>query len=142
VMLNVISPCVTFNNNPGSTKSYDYVREHVEVTGTMDFVPMMKEITTTYEAGSVNDLLMHDGSRIRLHKLAKDWDPFNRLSAANALQRAKQTGEILTGLLYMDRDSSDLHEILKTSKSPLNSLSQDALCPGSDALAKLNASLR
>ena len=141
-MLNVISPCVTFNNNPGSTKSYDYVREHVEVTGTMDFVPMMKEITTTYEAGAVNDLLMHDGSRIRLHKLAKDWDPFNRLSAANALQRAKQTGEILTGLLYMDRDSSDLHEILKTSKSPLNSLPQDALCPGSDALAKLNASLR
>src|SRR5687767_13393751 len=140
--LNVISPCVTFNNNVGSTKSYDYVREHVEVTGTMDFVPMMHEITTTYEAGSVNDLLMHDGSRIRLHKLAKDWDPFNRLSAANALQRAKQTGEILTGLLYMDRDSSDLHEILKTTTQPLNTLGKDVLCPGSDALAKLNASLR
>ena len=85
-MLNVISPCVTFNNNPGSTKSYDYVREHVEITGTMDFVPMMREITTTYEAGSVNDLVMHDGSTIRLHKLAKDWDPFDRVSAANALQ--------------------------------------------------------
>src|SRR6187455_3235611 len=60
--LNVISPCVTFNNNPGSTKSYDYVREHVQITGTMDFAPMMTEITTSYEAGSVNDLMMHDGS--------------------------------------------------------------------------------
>jgi len=140
--LNVISPCVTFNNNPGSTKSYDYVREHVEITGTMDFAPMMKEITTSYEAGSINDLTMHDGSVIRLHKLAKNWDPFDRLSAANALQRAKQTGEILTGLLYMDNNSSDLHEILQTSEGPLNSLSKDDLCPGSDALAELNASLR
>ena len=141
-MLNVISPCVTFNNNPGSTKSYDYVREHVEVTGTMDFVPMMREITTSYEAGSVNDLVMHDGSVIRLKKLAKDWDPFDRVSAANALQHAKRTGEILTGLLYIDENSKDLHELLKTSERALNSLPKDVLCPGSDALAKLNASLR
>ena len=141
-MLNVISPCVTFNNNSGSTKSYDYVREHVEITGTMDFVPMMREITTSYEAGSVNDLLMHDGSKIRLHKLAKDWDPFERNSAMNAIHRAKQKGEILTGLLFMDKDSNDLHEILATSERPLNSLSKDDLCPGTDALAKLNASLR
>src|SRR5215204_1146255 len=103
-MLNVISPCVTFNNNPGSTKSYDYVREHVEATATMDFVPMMREITTSYEAGSINDLVMHDGSTIRLHKLAKDWDPFDRVSAAAAMQRAKRSGEILTGLLYIDKN--------------------------------------
>ena len=90
----------------------------------------------------MNDLLMHDGSVIRLHKLAKDWDPFNRLSAAGALQRAKQTGEILTGLLYIDRDSNDLHDLLKTSDAPLNALGKDQLCPGSDALAKFNASLR
>src|SRR4030095_11929711 len=131
-MLNVISPCVTFNNNPGSTKSYDYVREHVEITGTMDFAPMMTEITTSYEAGSINDLTMHDGTIIRLHKLAKDWDPFDRLSAANALQPAKQTGEILTGLLYMDNNSTDLHEMLQTSERPLNSLGKDGLCPGPD----------
>jgi 2-oxoglutarate/2-oxoacid ferredoxin oxidoreductase subunit beta len=141
-MLNVISPCVTFNNNPGSTKSYDYVREHVEVTGTMDFVPMMREITATYEAGSINDLTMHDGSVIRLKKLAKDWDPFDRMSAAAAMQRAKRGGEILTGLLYIDRESTDLHDILSTSETPLNALSLDELCPGSDALANLNASLR
>ncbi len=141
-MLNVISPCVTFNNNEGSTKSYDYVREHVEVTGTVDFVPMMREITTTYEAGDVNDLVMHDGTTIRLHKLAKDWDPFDRMSAAGAMQKAKQSGEILTGLLYIDESSNDLHGILNTSDRALNALGKDALCPGSDALAKLNASLR
>ncbi len=140
--LNVISPCVTFNNNSGSTKSYDYVREHVEATATMDFVPLMREITATYEAGSVNDLIMHDGTAIRLHKLAKDWDPFDRLSAANALQRAKKTGEILTGLLYMDRESDDLHEMINTSEKPLNSLPQHELCPGQDALSKLNSTLR
>ncbi len=141
-MLNVISPCVTFNNNVGSTKSYDYVRDHVEVTGTMDFVPMMREITTNYEAGSINDLLMHDGSVIRLHKIAKDWDPFDRLSAANALQRAKQTGEILTGLLYMDRGSTELHDLINTSDVPLNSLGRESLCPGNAVLSQINASLR
>jgi 2-oxoglutarate/2-oxoacid ferredoxin oxidoreductase subunit beta len=141
-LLNVISPCVTFNNNPGSTKSYDYVRDHVELTGTVDFAPMLHEITTSYEAGSINDLTMHDGTTIRLHKLAKDWDPFDRLSAINAMQRAKQKGEILTGLLFMDQSSDDLHEMINTSDVPLNALGRETLCPGGDALAKLNASLR
>src|SRR5215204_1654271 len=137
-MLNVISPCVTFNNNPGSTKSYDYVREHVEATATMDFVPMMREITTSYEAGSINDLVMHDGSTIRLHKLAKDWDPFDRVSAAAAMQRAKRSGEILTGLLYIDKNSADLHSLINTSEQPLNSLGKDKLCPGSSVLDSIN----
>jgi 2-oxoglutarate ferredoxin oxidoreductase subunit beta len=140
--LNVISPCVTFNNNAGSTKSYDYVREHVEITGTMDYVPMMKEITASYEAGDVSDITMHDGSEIRLHKLQKDWDPTNRRSAMNAVQNAKDKDEILTGLLYIDESSQDLHELINTSDKALNSLPQTILTPGSDALAKLNASLR
>ena len=140
--LNVISPCVTFNNNSGSTKSYDYVREHVEATATLDFVPIMKEITATYEAGSVNDLLMHDGTTIRLHKLAKDWDPLDRLSAMNAVQNAKLKGEILTGLLYMNRESNDLHDVLATADRPLNSLTESDLCPGSSALADINKRLR
>ena len=140
--LNVISPCVTFNNNAGSTKSYDYVREHVQITGTMDYAPMMAEITTSYEAGSINDLLMHDGTTIRLHKLAKDWDPFDRWSAINTMQRARQNGEILTGLLYMDNKSTDLHDMINTSDRPLNSLPQNVLCPGHDTLAKINESLK
>ena len=141
-LLNVISPCVTFNNNPGSTKSYDYVREHVEATGTMDFVPMMREVTASYEAGYVTDLTMHDGSEIRLHKLQKDWDPLDRLSAINAVQSAKMKGEILTGLLYLDPETNDLHNLLNTSEHPLNKLTKNDLCPGSDILQKINSSLR
>ena len=140
--LNVISPCVTFNNNPGSTKSYDYVRDHMEATATMDFVPMMTEITANYEAGSVEELMMHDGTTIHLHKLEKDWDPMSRISATNAMMKARAKGEILTGLLYMDPDSSDLHDLIQTSTRPLNSIGAGELCPGSEALAKLNASLR
>jgi 2-oxoglutarate ferredoxin oxidoreductase subunit beta len=141
-LLNVISPCVTFNNNPGSTKSYDYVREHMEATSMVDFVPIEREILASYEAGSVEDLVMHDGTTIHLHKLAKDWDPLDRFSAINAMQNAKKKGEILTGLLYLNEDSADLHNMLKTSDRPLNALPQETLCPGSQALEKLNESLR
>lgn len=141
-LLNVISPCVTFNNNVGSTKSYDYVRDHVEITGTVDFVPISKEILTSYEAGSINDLVMHDGTTITLHKLAKDWDPLDRFSARTAIHKAKEKGEILTGLLYVDAESVDLHDMLNTSETALNALKKDSLCPGMDALNNLNSSLR
>jgi 2-oxoglutarate ferredoxin oxidoreductase subunit beta len=141
-MLNVISPCVTFNNNSGSTKSYDYVREHIAATAAIDFVPMMSEITATYEAGSVKDLTMHDGSMIHLNKLAKDWDPTDRLSATNAVRMAKRRDEILTGLIYINPESSDLHSLLGTTDTPLNALSEGDLCPGSGTLAAINESLR
>jgi len=140
--INVISPCVTFNNNAGSTKSYDYVREHVEATATFDFVPIMKEIKAAYEEGSVESLQMHDGSVIQLHKLAKDWNPLDRFSAINAVQAAKSKNEILTGLLYLNADSQDLHEIIQTSDKPLNTLTKSELCPGSEILEGINASFR
>jgi len=141
-LLNVISPCVTFNNNAGSTKSYDYVREHVELAGTVDFVPISREIMTTYEAGSIRELTMHDGSTIHLHKLAKDWDPTNRMSAITAIHRAREKDEILTGLLFIDESSRDLHDLLNTSETALNEMGKNLLCPGRESLAKLNASLR
>jgi 2-oxoglutarate/2-oxoacid ferredoxin oxidoreductase subunit beta len=140
--LNVISPCVTFNNNTGSTKSYDYVREHVAATATLDFIPMMYEIKTQYEAGSVKELTMHDGSVIHLNKLAKDWDPTDRLSATNAIRLAKRRDEILTGLLYINEDHPDLHEVLNTAEAPLNAMSEDMLCPGAGALNEINDALR
>ncbi|MEP6946727.1 MAG: 2-oxoacid:ferredoxin oxidoreductase subunit beta [Acidobacteriota bacterium] len=140
--INVISPCVTFNNNPGSTKSYDYVREHMDATSTFDFVPFQQQITADYEAGSVEEVAMHDGSHILLHKLEKDWDPLDRISAMNAVQNSRVKGEILTGLLYMDPDTTDLHDLIKTSNAPLNSLPKSVLCPGSDALTKINDGLR
>ena len=140
--INVISPCVTFNNNVGSTKSYDYVREHIEATATVDFIPVMHTITTSYDEGTAQTLQMHDGSILRLRKLAKDWDPLDRLSAILAVQNAKEKGEILTGLLYAVTDSHDLHDILQTSERPLNTLNKAELCPGSSVLEKINASLR
>jgi len=140
--INVISPCVTFNNNVGSTKSYDYVREHVEATSTVDFVPDAKTITTSYAEGEVKPVKMHDGTVIQLHKLDKAWDPQDRLSAINAVQKAKQTGEILTGLLYINEESKDLHTILGTTETALNTLPQSVLCPGSAKLKDVNAGLR
>jgi 2-oxoglutarate/2-oxoacid ferredoxin oxidoreductase subunit beta len=140
--LNVISPCVTFNNNEGSTKSYDYVREHMEATATMDFVPVMREITADYGEGTVQTVRMHDRSVIRLRKLDQTWDPLDRVSAMAAVQAAKLKGEILTGPLYMQPDSPDLHAVLNTSDRPLNSIPQKDLCPGSAALAKINDALR
>ena len=140
--INVISPCVTFNNNPGSTKSYDYVREHMEATATVDFVPIMREITTSYREGQSKDVPMHDGSILRLRKLAKDWEPLDRFSAITAMQNAKKSGEILTGLLYIDPESGDLHQLLETSGKPLNALTEKELCPGSDTLKVINEGLR
>ncbi len=140
--INVISPCVTFNNNVGSTKSYDYVREHLDATSTIDFVPEMKEITTNYEEGSSKNVKMHDGSFLQLNKLAKDWDPMNRQSVANAMMIAKSKGEILTGLLYMSQNTEDLHNTIQTNDRALNSLTKKDLCPGNEILKTINAELR
>lgn len=140
--LNVISPCVTFNNNAGSTKSYDYVREHLEATAAVDFIPKMNEIKASYEEGSTENLTLHDGSVLQLRKLAKDWNPKDRFSAINAVQSAKARHEILTGLLYLNSNCRDFHELLQTSDKPLNSLTKSEVCPGSQALSKINDDFR
>jgi 2-oxoglutarate ferredoxin oxidoreductase subunit beta len=140
--LNVVSPCVTFNNNSGSTKSYDYVREHMQTTGTLDFVPIKEEISADYKEGTTMSVRLHDGSYMNLNKLAPDWDPEDRLSAVNAIQRARSRNEILTGLLYVNSDFGDLHETLKTNETPLNRLTEKDLCPGVKKLDKINSELR
>ena len=112
------------------------------IAGSVDFVPLEREILTTYEAGSIQELTMHDGSTIHLHKLQKDWDPTDRMSAVRAIGRARAEGEILTGLLYIDESSTELHDLINTTDMPLNTLGKDVLCPGSEALAKLNETLR
>jgi 2-oxoglutarate/2-oxoacid ferredoxin oxidoreductase subunit beta len=140
--INIISPCVTFNNNSGSTKSYDYVREHMEATATFDFVPLMKQIHATYDEGSVQSLTLHDGSVIQLRKLARDWNPMDRVSAINAVQNAKAKNEILTGLLYLNPACQDLHALIETCENPLNTLTESELCPGSQTLEEINASFR
>jgi 2-oxoglutarate ferredoxin oxidoreductase subunit beta len=140
--INVISPCVTFNNNKGSTKSYDFVREHIDATGAVDFIPEQEEITTNYQAGSTTDVQLHDGSWLKFHKLSGAWNPLDRLSAMQALHQARTENHILTGLLFLDQEKEDLHRMIKTAKTPLNALKERDLCPGSGVLKDINASLR
>jgi len=140
--IDVISPCVAFNNHAGSTKSYEYVREHNEAVNRLDFIERRAEITADYAAGTVIDVPQHDGTVVRLRKLAGDYDPTNRIRVMNYLQERAAAGEVVTGLLYVDPDSVDLHEHLNTVETPLNQLSERELCPGPAALEKINASLR
>lgn len=141
-LIDVVSPCVTFNNTAASTKSYEFVREHAEATGTVDFVPMRQEITTSYRPGAKHEVTMHDGSVLRLYKDNDTLDPFDRRSATMALADHLYDGTILTGLIYMDKNSRDLHEVLETSHRPLNQLEEGELCPGNKMLVNINASLR
>jgi len=113
-LIDVISPCVTFNNNVGSTKSYDYVREHIEATSTVDFVPVMEEITASYDDSK--EVTLHDGSALQLQKLHQGWNPEDKLSAMNAIQTSKEKGEILTGLIYIEPNTNALHDVLQTTK--------------------------
>jgi 2-oxoglutarate/2-oxoacid ferredoxin oxidoreductase subunit beta len=140
--LDVISPCVTFNNTTTSTKSYQYVREHSEATGTFDFIPLQKEILTRYDEGTSQLVAMHDGSTIQLHKLDQTFDVTDRRRSVNKLEEEKEKGRLLTGVIYVNPASKDTHDIIETVTRPLNSLGQDELCPGSAALEKINESLR
>ncbi len=141
-VIDILSPCVAFNNHSGSTKSYDYVREHNEAVNRLDFFPQREEITAEYGAGEVTELRQHDGSVVRLRKLHADYDPGDRIRAMSYVQEHTTRGEVVTGMLYLDNDAADLHQQLDTVKAPLNSLGAAELCPGSAALEKINASLR
>ena len=140
--IDVISPCVAFNNHAGSTKSFDYVREHNEAVNRLDVILGRTPITADYKAGEVREVTQHDGSVLRLRKLHDDYDPTDRIGAANYLQEQHAEGEIVTGLLYVDPDATDLHDRLGTTARPLNQLSDPDLIPGSSSLDKINASLR
>ena len=140
--IDVISPCVAFNNHPGSTKSYDYVREHNQAVNRLDFLPKREEITADYAPGALTEIKQHDGSVLCLRKVDGDYDPSDRIAATKFLQECAAEGEIVTGLLYVDSEPEDLHKHLGTSGVPLNSLGEKELCPGAEALAKTNASLR
>jgi len=140
--IDVISPCVTFNNHGGSTKSYDYVREHNEAVTRIDFISPGQEIRASYAPGELIEVANHDGSLLRLRKLDARHDPTDRHAALDHMQRKAAHGELLTGLLYVDALATDLHVALNTVAAPLNTLGPDTLCPGSAALARINASLR
>src|SRR5262249_24827763 len=135
--IDCISPCVAFNNHVGSTKSFDYVREHNEAVNFLDVITPRGEITTDYDPGTVEEVTQQDGSVLRLRKLAGDYNVNDRIEAMRFLQLHKADGEIVTGLLYVDPDPQDLHEHIGTVETPLTKLDEAALCPGSAALDKL-----
>ena len=140
--IDVISPCVTFNDHEGSTKSYAYTREkNVEVVQA-DFVLPTKAITTAYEPGTVQTVTLHDGSAVRLRKVADQYDPTDRDRAYAYIRERQKEGEVVTGLLYLSPDSSDLHEQNDTVATPLTQLTHEQLCPGSAELEKLQARFR
>jgi 2-oxoglutarate ferredoxin oxidoreductase subunit beta len=140
--IDVVSPCVTFNNHAGSTKSYDYVREHNEAVSRIDFIALGAEITASPAPGETIDLPQPDGSVMRLRKLHADHDPTDRVAAMNHVQALQAKGEVATGLLYAEPDAQDLHEALGTCATPLNALPQEKVCPGAAALERINAGLR
>ncbi|HEY7300704.1 MAG TPA: 2-oxoacid:ferredoxin oxidoreductase subunit beta [Xanthobacteraceae bacterium] len=141
-LLDVISPCVAFNNHAGSTKSFDYVREHNEAVNRLDFITGRAPLTVAYKPGEVGVVEQHDGSKLVLKKLAADYDPHDRLGAMTFLQRHAAKGQIVTGLIYVDSEPEDLHRHFNTVDAPLNALSEKQLCPGQAALDKINAALR
>jgi 2-oxoglutarate ferredoxin oxidoreductase subunit beta len=140
--IDCISPCIAFNNHEGSTKSFDYVREHNEAVNRLDVMIGRAPITTTYAPGEAVEVAQHDGSVLTLRKVAQDYDAADRTRALAYLAERQAAGEIVTGLLYLDPDAQDLHDHLGTVEAPLNQLSDDQLVPGSAALAKINAGLR
>ncbi|HYD76529.1 2-oxoacid:ferredoxin oxidoreductase subunit beta [Ramlibacter sp.] len=140
--IDVVSPCVAFNNHPGSTKSYDWVREHNEAVSRIDFISLETQSAGEPEPGEAVDVRQHDGSLLRLRSLHAGYDPTDRRKAMACMQEYQARGEIATGLLYVDPLATDLHTALNTSAQPLNALSEAQLCPGAAALDKLNAALR
>ena len=139
--IDVVSPCVTFANHVGATKSYAATREHLDAMP-LDFVPMREEIRTRYEPGTTQAVTLHDGSVIHLHKASEDHRTDDRTAALTSLQDSKNEGRVLTGLLYLDPNSQDLNHTLGLAPRPLNELGKDELCPGSRVLNSINEGLR
>jgi 2-oxoglutarate ferredoxin oxidoreductase subunit beta len=140
--IDVVSPCVAFNNHPGSTKSYDYVRAHNDAVNRLDFISTREEIVAEVPAGGVQTVVMHDGGAISLRKLHPEYDPHDKVGALAYLEAHRLKGEVVTGLLYVQDDSFDLHDAQYTVDVPLNTLSDGELVPGSAALAAFNRAMR
>jgi 2-oxoglutarate ferredoxin oxidoreductase subunit beta len=140
--IDVISPCVAFNNHAGSTRSYDHVRAHNEAVARIDFIDLAEQVVAEPAPGDALELPQPDGSIMRLRKLHEGYDATDRRAAINLVQRMAAEGEIATGLLYVDPGADDLHAALQTVRRPLNALDVADLCPGPEVLARINQSLR
>jgi 2-oxoglutarate/2-oxoacid ferredoxin oxidoreductase subunit beta len=134
VMLDVVSPCVTFNDHEGSTKSYKYVKDHEEILQEISFVPHFEEIDVQYDPGTTVEVTMHDGSHLQLRKLEENYDPTDRIAAMKRLSEAHENGEVLTGIFYVNTETPTFIEMLNMTDQPLATLPDSLTRPGPEAL--------
>ena len=142
VMLDVVSPCVTFNDHEGSTKSYKYMKDHEEPLHDINFVPHFEEINVEYDPGTTFDVTMHDGSRLRLRKLEQYYDPTNRINAVKRLMEAHEKQEVLTGVLYVNSKAPSFIDLLNITDEPLATLPESVVRPGREVLEQAMEELR
>jgi len=141
-VIDVISPCVTFNDHAGSTKSYSYMKEHEEVLQELDFVPFFEDISVEIPEGEVRDVQMHDGSHLRIRKLARDFDPADRFKALQALEESEAKGEVLTGVLYLNTTKPTFLDLLNLTDQPVATLPESQVRPPKAVLDSLMEELR
>jgi len=141
-VIDVISPCVTFNDHEGSTKSYSYMKEHEEVLHELDFVPFFEDISVEIPEGEAMDVRMHDGSHLRIRKLERDFDPTNRLASLAALEEAEAKGEVLTGVLYVNTEKPTFVELLNMVDDPIATLPEARVRPAKAVLDEVMEELR
>jgi 2-oxoglutarate ferredoxin oxidoreductase subunit beta len=140
--IDVISPCVTFNNHTGSTKSFEFFRDNERSINATDYIPPRETITAKYDEGTMIDVTLHDNSQVRLRKIDADYDPSNSASALQHIMKHNEQGEVATGLLYLDVEDTELKEKMDIIEVPLNSLGVAELRPDLSELEKINASMR
>jgi len=141
-VIDVISPCTTFNDHEGSTKSYSYVKDHEEPLHELDFVPFYEDISTEIAEGELKEVAMHDGSKLRIRKLGRDFDPTNKFQALEALDKANTSGEVLTGVLYVDTSKPTFMDMLSMDDAPLATLPESKTRPPKEALDQAMEELR
>jgi 2-oxoglutarate ferredoxin oxidoreductase subunit beta len=141
-VIDVVSPCVTFNDHEGSTKSYSYMKDHEEPLHALDFVPAFEDISVEIAEGEVRDVQLHDGSHLRIRKLSRDYDPTDRLAALKAIEEAEKEHEVLTGVLYVNTEKPNFLEMLNIVDEPLATLPQARTRPTKEALEEIMEELR
>jgi 2-oxoglutarate ferredoxin oxidoreductase subunit beta len=141
-LVDIVSPCVTFNDHEGSTKSYAHTRQFYHHVADIDFIPPTEEIKASYDVGEAMPIKLHDGSTIILRKIDKEYDLTSRAVAFKYLRERFNAGEITTGLLYLNESRAEMHELLGNVETPLSQLPLDGLIPGGEELKKLQSRYR
>ncbi|HXI42529.1 MAG TPA: 2-oxoacid:ferredoxin oxidoreductase subunit beta [Bryobacteraceae bacterium] len=141
-VIDVISPCTTFNDHEGSTKSYNYIKDHDEILNELDFVPYFDDISVEIDEGEVKEVELHDGSRLRIKKLGREYDPSNKFDALKAMDEAEKKGEVLTGVFYVDTKKPNFMEMLNMEDAPLATLPESKVRPPKEVLDQVMEELR